>query len=70
MCIRTGVIWMVMRAMCHHEVRGTCSQEEGSLQFRLILVRLIELYDLKFIHKYIYSNLNNQCGKFQNSNKK
>ena len=23
---------MVMRATCHHEVRGTCSQEEGSLQ--------------------------------------
>ena len=23
---------MVMCAMCHHEVRGTCSQEEGSLQ--------------------------------------
>ena len=23
---------MIMRATCHHEVCGTCSQEEGSLQ--------------------------------------
>ena len=27
-----GVIRMIMRATCHHEMRGTCSQEEGSLQ--------------------------------------
>ena len=27
-----GVIRLVMSVMCHHEVRGTCSQEEGSLQ--------------------------------------
>ena len=32
MCIRMGVIRMIMRAMCPHEMRGTCSQEEGSLQ--------------------------------------
>ena len=31
-CIRMGVIRMVMRATCHHEMRDMCSQEEGSLQ--------------------------------------
>ncbi|RVW63674.1 hypothetical protein CK203_060779 [Vitis vinifera] len=28
---RVTCIRMVIRASCHHEVRGTCSQEEGSL---------------------------------------
>ena len=27
-----GVIRMITRATCHYEVRGTCSQEKGSLQ--------------------------------------
>ena len=30
--IRMKVIRMIMRVTCHHEVCGTCSQEEGSLQ--------------------------------------
>ena len=34
-CIRMGLIQMIMRGTCHHEVRGTCSQEEGSLQLPL-----------------------------------
>ena len=34
-CIRIGVIRMIMRATCYHEVCGTCSQEEGSLQLLL-----------------------------------
>ncbi|RVW87333.1 G-type lectin S-receptor-like serine/threonine-protein kinase CES101 [Vitis vinifera] len=33
-CIRMGR--MVTCAMCHHEVRGTCSQEEGSLQLGVV----------------------------------
>ena len=28
-CIRMGLIRMVMCAICHYEVRDTCSQEGG-----------------------------------------
>ncbi|XP_010653205.1 uncharacterized protein LOC104879974 [Vitis vinifera] len=41
------VIRMVARATCHHEVRGTCSQEEGSLHWeRLIFPKYIKPDDI------------------------
>ena len=40
-CIRMGVIRMVIRASCHHEVRGTCSQEGGPYSNLIILITII-----------------------------